>query len=116
MNRLALVVASSFFLIIPCVARQSATSPDQGAANISTELLNRRLQGRQVKIDASQPKPGGRMVDVLEIQKQTDELNALIKSVNVDLANVRKGVLAADLTQKLKRIEKLSKDLRHTFE
>jgi hypothetical protein len=60
--------------------------------------------------------PTGRALDVREIAKKTKELNELVHLVNVDVINMNKGIMAADLGEKLKKIEKLSKELRRSLD
>ena len=101
--------------LLPCCYAQSAAA-DKAIETVKMEELNQRLRGAQINVTDQQTKPGTRRVNLVEIQKRTIELNGLVKSVNSDMANLPKGILAADLTEKLKRIEKLAKDLRHTLE
>ena len=51
-------------------------------------------------------------VDTKALQRDADELADLAASVPGGVKNVNKGLLAKDLLQKLKQIEKLSKHLR----
>lgn len=101
--------------IAPLAFAQSA-APDKSAERAQIEQMNQRLRGSSINVTDEQTTPGKRRVDITEVQRRTDELNGLVKSVNFDLVNLRKGILAADLTEKLKRIEKLAKQLRQTLE
>jgi hypothetical protein len=47
-----------------------------------------------------------------ELLRQSDELLALAQQVQIDTKQAMQGLLAKDLKDKLKRIEKLSKQLR----
>ncbi len=51
-------------------------------------------------------------IDLLQLQKEADDLARTAQTIPTDLASVRKGMLPKDIVQKLKRIEKLSKHLR----
>jgi hypothetical protein len=51
-------------------------------------------------------------VDYAKLKRDADELAALAQSVPADVAQSSKGVLPKDLSEKLKRIEKLAKQLR----
>ena len=51
-------------------------------------------------------------VDFLELQRESRELSDLAHTVPADVESVSHGLLPKDLIEKLKRIEKLSKDLR----
>ena len=46
------------------------------------------------------------------LAREADELATLAASVRPDVHNLSRGILAKDLAQKLKQIEKLSKHLR----
>ncbi len=51
-------------------------------------------------------------IDTVALQRDADQLANLAASVPPGVQNVSKGLLAKDLLQKLKQIEKLSKHLR----
>ncbi len=51
-------------------------------------------------------------VDVTKLKRDADELAALAQSVPPEVDQTTKGVLPKDLSEKLKRIEKLAKQLR----
>ena len=53
-----------------------------------------------------------RHIDLVQLQKEADDLARTAQTIPVDVANVRRGVLPKDTLQKLKQIEKLSKHLR----
>jgi hypothetical protein len=53
-----------------------------------------------------------RTIDVEKLKLKADELAALSQSIPPDIEKVAKGVLPKDLDGRLKRIEKLSKQLR----
>jgi hypothetical protein len=50
--------------------------------------------------------------DPLELQREARELSDLARTVPADIDNVNRGIISKDLGEKLKRIEKLSKQLR----
>jgi len=52
-------------------------------------------------------------VDYAQLKRDADELAALAQSVPADVDQTGKGVLPKDLAEKLKRIEKLAKQLRN---
>ena len=81
------------------------------------DSLNHRLHGKTMPVEeGDSAKLGQRTVDLTDFRNKTAELNSLVQSVNRDLKSLQSGLLPADLTQRLKRIEKLAKDLRHTLE
>lgn len=53
-----------------------------------------------------------RHINLVQLQKDADDLARTAQSIPLDVANVRRGVLPKDTLQKLKQIEKLSKHLR----
>jgi len=50
--------------------------------------------------------------DLLQLQKEADDLARTAQTIPSDVASMRKGMLPKDVVQKLKQIEKLSKRLR----
>jgi hypothetical protein len=58
------------------------------------------------------PDPPLPKIDSRELLQQADELLTLAQQVHVDTKQATEGLLAKDLRDKLKRIEKLSKHLR----
>jgi hypothetical protein len=58
------------------------------------------------------PAPPVRSVTAAQVLQQADELASLAQQVRADTEQATKGLLAKDLKDKLKRIEKLSKQLR----
>lgn len=62
--------------------------------------------------DLPPPVPVKRSLDLAKLQQEADELSKLAQTIPPDVASIRKGMLAKDLAQKLKQIEKLSKQLR----
>lgn len=51
-------------------------------------------------------------VDYVQVQRDADELARLAQSIPPDIENTAKGLLPKDVIERLKRIEKLSKQLR----
>ncbi len=62
------------------------------------------------------PAPVRQTVSAAEVQQQVDELLSLAQQVHSDTQRVAQGLVAKDLKDKLKRIEKLSKKLRDELE
>jgi len=58
------------------------------------------------------PTNNARTVSAKDVLQQADELVSLAQQVRVDTLHATQGLLAKDLNDKLKRIEKLSKKLR----
>ena len=53
-----------------------------------------------------------RHIDVRQVRQQADELAKLASGVPRDVSHLQQGLLAKDLNNNLKRIEKISKQLR----
>lgn len=53
-----------------------------------------------------------RRLDLVQLQRDADDLSRTAQTIPGDVANVRKGMLPKDVIEKLKQIEKLSKRLR----
>lgn len=110
-----LVFAGVLFLSLAAVAQ--GADPARAGNQARMDSLNHRLQGKALPVEeGNSTQLGSRTIDLMDFQNKTTELNGLVQSVNRDMKNLRSGILPADLTQRLKRIEKLAKDLRHTLE
>ena len=81
-----------------CMAQNSRMLPPQ----------MRHAQELQAQNESTDSRP----VDTQALAREADELATLAASVRPDVHNLSRGVLAKDLAQKLKQIEKLSKHLR----
>jgi hypothetical protein len=81
-----------------CMAQNSRMLPPQ----------MRHAQELQAQNESTDSRP----VDTQALAREADELAVLAASVRPDVHNLSRGVLAKDLAQKLKQIEKLSKHLR----
>lgn len=58
------------------------------------------------------PAPPVQNITAAQVLQQADDLVALAQQVRADTERATQGLLAKDLNDKLKRIEKLSKQLR----
>jgi hypothetical protein len=56
--------------------------------------------------------PPSRRLDLLQLQRDADDLARTAQTIPNDVASVRQGMLPKDVIDKLKQIEKLSKRLR----
>ncbi len=71
------------------------------------------MPGRRPEVWKVSPQPApARKIDVLKLQTQADELAKLAAGVPPDIEQLKKGLLSKELEHNLKRIEKLSKQLR----
>ncbi len=64
--------------------------------------------------EAVSPAPR-RAVDPAQLKREAEELSMLAQSVPADVDKLGKGLHPKDLDEKLKRIEKLSKQLRRNL-
>jgi hypothetical protein len=91
-------------------------NPSGEIERIREDAMNERLRGKDVVAWDQSTKPGGKTYDFATIQKKTIEMNHLLQEVNGDVVQASKGVLNKDLNAKLKRLEKLAKEVRQAFE
>ena len=99
-----LILFGLLLLGVPCGAQSSRPVPPG----------LRHAQELEAMTEGSLPPAGTPRspVDTKALQRDADELAGLAASVPGGVKNVSKGLLAKDLLQKLKQIEKLSKHLR----
>ena len=75
-----------------------------------------QLPGRNWSLPAVRPEPPNladlRTVRLQSIHQDAEQLSALSTALQSDLQQLQKGMLSKDLTDNLKKIEKLSKKLR----
>jgi hypothetical protein len=69
-------------------------------------------EGQDDSKNEPQQQTSSRHVDLLQVQKDADDLARTAQTIPTDVASVRKGMLPKDVIEKLKQIEKLSKHLR----
>lgn len=93
----------------------SAQNPTAAAASMRADAIRERTRGK-VNLTTDDPQQKTPAPDLAKVQQQSDELNQLVKSLDADILSLRKGLMAADMNQKLKRIEKLAKEIRHNIE
>ena len=58
------------------------------------------------------PTTAPKRLDMVQLQRDADDLARTAQTIPIDVASVRKGMLPKDVIDKLKQIEKLSKRLR----
>ncbi len=58
------------------------------------------------------PSLPAKRIDLVQAQREADDLARTAQTIPYDVASVRKGMLPKDVIEKLKQIEKLSKRLR----
>jgi hypothetical protein len=71
------------------------------------------MPGRRPEVWKADPQPAqARKIDVIKLKTQADEMAKLAAGVPPDIEQLKRGLLSKDLEHNLKRIEKLSKQLR----
>lgn len=98
-----LVLLASLLLITPAFSQMG---------NV-TQRVNQRYAAHDQNVHLEgAPQLDQRANLLREINQDSQELSALSSSLKADLEQLQKGFLAKDLSQKLKKMEKLSKRLR----
>jgi hypothetical protein len=106
-----LVTTGALLLLVTAMSGQAAESAIR--ARLKSDLD--RTRGNTIQTN-DQTLKAGRNPDMVHVFKQTEEMNRLVESINTDVVNLQKGVISADLHTKLKRLEKLAKELRQAVE
>jgi hypothetical protein len=92
-------------ILLTCLAAaQRPIPPGIIEGNRQAEELNRALRPQSPQV---------REPEFLEMQRNAKELSELARSVPSDIDQTMKGMLPKDLVNRLKRIEKLAKQLRN---
>jgi hypothetical protein len=98
-----LVFVLLVFLTVPALTQQSTL-----AWRASQKVWSR---GQPMRAD-SPPELDPRAANLQAIHHDAEELTKLSASLQANLQQLQKGLLAKDLAQNLKKVEKLSKKLR----
>jgi len=101
---LLILAVAAMFCLPGNVWPQAATPipPGHSAANRATRNAE----------NVEPPAPPGQNVSAAQVLQQADEMLSLAQQVRADAERATQGVLAKDLKDKLKRIEKLSRKMR----
>ena len=99
-------------LAVPSVSQQS--NPQAGVQARISKKIDWHNQMAEGTVPQASPDAGAARTQ--SIHHDAEELQALSVSVYSDLQQLRKGLLAKDLDEKLKKMEKLSKKLRRDME
>jgi hypothetical protein len=98
------IVAFSIVLCAPILWAQGRPVPPSVRQADQVEAQSER--------DIPPPLRRGTKYDLAKVKRDADELASLAQSVPPEVDQTTKGVLPKDLGEKLKRIEKLAKQLR----
>ncbi len=88
-------------------SQADAAKPGGGAAQTKFEIA--RAQANQRDVSPLQNLQGA---DLAKLRSDADELAMLAQSIPVDVDQTTRGILPKDLDQRLKKIQKLAKQLR----
>ena len=94
------------FLLLFCGA--AANAQDKPRPAVPPGLR----EAEKHQIQSEPPLPPKRNLDLVRLHREADELAKLAQAIPADVEDVNKGTLPKDLNGKLKRIEKLCKQLR----
>jgi hypothetical protein len=101
------------FLSVVLVAIPAVSQRGNVQARINQSIAQHQQQLSQVP---PAPEPNLRAARVQAVHQDASELSALSASMQSDLQKLQKGMLVKDLSENLKKMEKLSKRLRREIE
>ncbi len=106
---------ASLLLVLLAVPAASPQSSPQG--NVQ-QRISKKIDWHNQMAEGTVPpaSPDADSARAQSIHHDAEELQALSVSVYSDLQQLRKGLLAKDLDEKLKKMEKLSKKLRRDMQ
>jgi len=103
-------VSKTALLVLPFAILISVSNASAQAGRMSGSTS---LNGsHDLMVTDRQMPPMQRHIDPARLQKEANDLATAANSIPRDIDNVRRGMLPKDIVQKLKQIEKLSKQLR----
>ena len=103
---------SPFLVLLLALHFSSIAVQAQGSRPIPPGVRKADQVEAQSERDTPAPTPR-RTIDLDKVKHDADELSALAQSIPPEVDQTAKGVLPKDLGAKLKRIEKLAKQLRN---
>ena len=105
---------TTLFLVIIVTAcpPSSVALPQVGATPVPRGRTAANNATRQAQEQIEPPVQATQSVSAADILQQADELLSLAQQVRTDTQHATQGLVAKDLKDKLKRIEKLSRRLR----
>jgi uncharacterized protein YggE len=98
-------------LVVPAVSQQEGV-----AVRINQRIDSKEQHISQIARGPTPAEPDTSAARLQVIHHDAEELSALSASVQSDLQQLRQGLLAKELDEKLKKMEKLSKKLRREME
>lgn len=108
MKRLLLV---PFVLLLSCLTLAQSSSPPPGYA-IPPGYREAERQAQELEKETAPRMNQAQRPNFVQMQHDARELATLARSIPPDIDLTAKGLLAKDLASRLKKIEKLAKQLR----
>jgi len=91
----------------------SSSSPlTQGSRPVPPGIHEAQRAENQAQHNEVPPQTQRQGIDAAKLKRDADELASLAQSIPHDVDQTTKGILPGDLSAKLKKIEKLAKQLR----
>lgn len=90
----------------------AVSAQDVRPAGVPPPAVQAEQAEAKAERDLPPPLQAKRSLDLSKLAREADELSKLAQTIPFDMDAVSKGMLPKDVTQKLKQIEKLSKQLR----
>ena len=97
--------------LLSCLALAQSSSPPPGYA-VPPGYREADKQEHELEKETAPRMPQARRPDFAQMQRNARELATLARSIPPDIDLTAKGLLAKDLRNRLKKIEKLAKQLR----
>ncbi len=104
MRPLLLTLGLVLLVVSPVLAQTDPRSPG---------IRQAQQADAQAQRDIPPPAKPVLRIDLDKLSKEADELATIAKTIPSDVDNIQKGVIASDMVEKLRRIEKLAKQLRN---
>ena len=98
-------------ILLSCLALAQSSSPPPGYA-VAPGLGEAERQAQQLERETAPQMQQAPRLNVAEMQRNAKELASLARTIPPDIDLTAKGLLAKDLANRLKKIEKLAKQLR----
>jgi hypothetical protein len=98
-------------ILLSCLALAQSSSPPPGYA-IPPGYAEADKQAQQLDRETAPHMPQASRPTFAEMQRNAKELASLARTIPPDIDLTAKGLLAKDLRSRLKKIEKLAKQLR----
>ena len=102
------VLLALFFLVLPVHSQLGAPLGRCGPQPVDPDWPRNQLPADRATLEPQKKPP----VDTVKLRRDAQELAELSASIPADINRANRGLLSKDVIEKLKRVEKLSKELR----